>query len=399
MILDGPAAMPCPSGRPLHLTISCYVDPAHKRPRKHPILLHPDWSVDTGHDLDSERVSVAFGGYLSCLDLADKVVPAVRSYVQRQLRRELPAIDLSVGGRWVPTVRVDTCCAGSTSFPTAVDAASHVRSPRHIAAEHHARTTTVTSLGRQVLKAHDQGDPVRLPDDALRLVGRQVPRLRDVVLLWEAGLPPGLVAQVHTEVAGGRPLSPHFFLGVLSKRPDLSWVRETAAEVPDRDVHDWLAWSETDQDRVSPDLRAAWLRLGVSRRDLTALSATAYRPVDVHLLSSSLGMSPTAAAAVLTTWAEAECFPSSAELVAAAATSDVGLSAVTPATVERLLSLLHGTAITGTREQLAFALMLCGAPGITARIVTTVGSLDPTAITRGLHQWERELQRGNRLSA
>ena len=397
--LEGPAATPSPSGEPLALTISCYVDPAHKRPRKHAILLHPDWSVDTGHDLDSERLAVAFGGHLSCLDLADKVVPAVRSYVQRQLRRELPAIDLSVGGRWVPRVRVATCCAGSTSFGSAADAASHLRHPRHVAAEHGARTTAVLGLGKQVLQAHGCSDPVRPPDGASRLVGRQVPRLRDVHLLWEAGLTPDLVEHVHGVVSDGRVLEPHFYLGVLSQRPDLAWVRDTAAQVPDRDVHSWLAWSQSPDDRTSPQLRADWLRLGVSRRDLTALSGTGYRPVDVHLLATSLSTSPTAAAAVLARWAEAECFPTAAELVAVARISDVGLGAVSRATVDRFIGLLRGTGITGSRVQHAFALMLCGAPGITAHIVCTVGSLDPGDITRGLHKWERDRQKGTRISA
>lgn len=74
---------PHPEGTDLHLRTRCFVDASHRRPRTHPIVLHPDWSVDTGHDLESERIAVAFGGYLSCLDLVDKVVPAARTYLLR----------------------------------------------------------------------------------------------------------------------------------------------------------------------------------------------------------------------------------------------------------------------------------------------------------------------------
>src|SRR4051812_25756170 len=62
-------APPNPTGGPLELQARCYTDPAHRRGGAHPILLQPDWSVDTGHDLEAERFTVAFGGYLSCLHL------------------------------------------------------------------------------------------------------------------------------------------------------------------------------------------------------------------------------------------------------------------------------------------------------------------------------------------
>lgn len=45
---------PHPCGGSLELQIRCYVDPEHKRARTHPIVLHPDWSVDTGHDLEAQ---------------------------------------------------------------------------------------------------------------------------------------------------------------------------------------------------------------------------------------------------------------------------------------------------------------------------------------------------------
>lgn len=383
---------PHPTEGELQLPVRCYTDPAHKTHRSHPILLHADWSVDTGHDLEAERFTVAFGGYLSCFEISQRVVPALRVYLNRQLRNELPHVTLSVGGRWTATERVETCCAGSTSFSTAAEAAAHVRGARHVAAEFRTRTTWVGSLGRKVLDAHDRRDPVRLPDDAMRLVGRQVQRARDVVFLWEAGLTPELIEAVHAEASDGRPLSPSFYLGVLTKRPDLRWVHETARQVPDREIHEWLVWSETAQDREEPELRGEWLRLGVSRRDLTALSETAYRPAHVRLLATHLGTTPTAAAAVLADFADADCFPSVVDLIEQALNADVGPKAVTKATVDRLIDLLKSVSITGTREQHAFALMHCGAPTVTAQIAVRVGTLRTEAITRGLHEWERERQ-------
>ena len=46
------------------------------RAKVHAITLEADGSVTTPHDLDNERIAAALGGYLSCLDLVDKAVPA-----------------------------------------------------------------------------------------------------------------------------------------------------------------------------------------------------------------------------------------------------------------------------------------------------------------------------------
>lgn len=383
---------PHPSEGQLQLSVRCYTDPAHKAHRSHVIVIGTDWSVDTGHDLEAERFTLAFGGYLSCFEIAERVVPALKVYLNRQLRNELPRVSLSVAGRWMAADRVETCCAGSTSFATVTEAAAHVRGARHVAAEFRTRTTWVGMLGRKVLDAHDRKDPVQLPEDAMRLVGRQVPKAKDVIFLWEAGLTPELIEAAHAEASDGRPLSAAFYLGVLTKRPDLRWVHDTANKVPDREVHDWLVWSETAQDREEPELRGDWLRLGVSRRDLTALSQTAYRPADVRLLATRLGISPTAAGGVLADFANADCFPSVVDLIDQAVNADVGPKAVTRSTVDRLADLLKSVGITGTREQHAFALMHCGAPAVTAQIAVRVGTLRAEAIARGLHEWERERQ-------
>ncbi len=396
---SSPTVSPDPTGQPLVLTVTCSTDPRRVGHRTHPIVLHADWSVDTGHDLEAERFTVAFGGFLSCLDLVDRVLPAVRSYVGRQLRADLPELSLGVGYRWTSASRVETCCAGSTSFATAAAASAHVRGARHVAAEHGARTTQVSSLGRRVLAAHGVRDPVPLPRDAVRLVGQQVPTLRDVLALWDAGISPDVVEQVHGVAGHGRPLPPAFYLGVLSRRPDLKWIAETAASAPEREVHTWLAWSETDRDRAEPTLRGEFLRLGVSHSDLTALSTSAYRPADVALLARELRMTPTAAARALAQLASADCFPAVPDLVAVARRADVGLSAVTGPAVERLVFSLAALGIRGTREEHAFALMLCGAPAVTARVVSAVGSLDTRAIENGLQDWEHHRQGGRRASA
>jgi hypothetical protein len=289
-VVDGEDATPDPAGGSLELKVRCYADPEHKRPRTHGILLHPDWSVDTGHDLEAERFTVAFGGYLSCLDLADTVVPAVRVYVQRHLRRTLPAIELGVSGRWNLTRRVDGCCAGYTSHKTAAEAAEHYRSPRHVATElGGARAAAVKALGKQVLAAYRTGDPAPLPREALRLVPVAVRTRADVEMLWNAGLPPELIACIHQVAGLGRALPANFYLGVLSRRPDLRWIHDSAAKAPGREVHEYLAWTETPADRQDPSRRGEWLGLGLSLRDVSVLSDSSYCPADVRELGTGPG--------------------------------------------------------------------------------------------------------------
>lgn len=103
---------PHPTEGQLQLPVRCYTDPTHKTHRVHSILLRADWAVDTGHDLEAERFTMAFGGYLSCFEVAERVVPALKVYLNRQLRNELPKVTLSVRGRWMVSERVETCCPG-----------------------------------------------------------------------------------------------------------------------------------------------------------------------------------------------------------------------------------------------------------------------------------------------
>lgn len=395
--IDDAELPPNPAGGPLELKVRCYVDPEHNRPRTHPILLLPDWSVDTGHDLEAERFSVAFGGYLSCLSLADQVGPALRAYVQRHLRRGLPAIELGVSGRWNLTHRVDGCCAGYTSHTTAALAAEHHRSPRHVATEFGgARVGTVKALGKQVLVAHGTADPAWLPREALKLVGVCVRTRPEVEMLWEAGLTPELIKVIHDVAGLGRVLPANFYLGVVSRRPDLKWIHDSAAKAPGREVHDYLAWTETPEDRANPSRRGDWLGLGLSLRDVSVLGDSRYLPADVEELAVGLRRSTTSAGALLANWVIAECFPTIPALIAVCQMSDCGPDRVTRTAVDVVADL---TGRTGPREQFAFALTLCGAPSLAASVIHATNSLQPADLLRGLDDWESARQKRNRVHA
>lgn len=377
-------AAPDPTDADLTVDVRCYTDPTHSGGRTHPIVLHADWSVDTGHDLDAERFSVAFGGYLSCLDLPDKVLPAVRAFVARQLRLTWPSIDLVIGGGWALLDPFDRCC-GRGMYSDAGLAAQHWRSLTHVAVEHGARPAVVKRLAGQVLTAHGRTVEQRVPYGASALVGRSVKSRADLDLLWQAGLTPELIDVVHGKVGHGRPLPANFYLGVISRRPDLKWIHDTATKVPDRELHDWLAWTETAHDRAHPDSRGDWLALGISRRDVTVLLATDYTPDDVRQLADATGRTRTSAAHLLATWADAGCFPTIPALTATCRYGEGHPERISRAAVDTVAEL---SGIPGPREHLAFALTMCGAASLAASVITVTQSLEPAELLRGIADWE-----------
>jgi hypothetical protein len=250
-----------------------------------------------------------------------------------------------------------------------------------------ALPAAVASLGKSVLAARGLADPLPPPVAALQLVGRCVASTRDVHLLWDAGLTPELVQAVHDVATDGRLMPPSFFLGVLSGRPDLRWVREAALEVAPAEVKAWLPWIPPAADEPRSD----WYRLGVSGRHVIALADSPYRPADVSTLSDALRVTNNSAAATLAAWAEAGCYPSVLELIEVCGKADAGPTAVNKATVDRLAELL-GPRHAATRKELAFALTLCGSPPVAAYVISTVGSVEPNDIRRGLRDWEQRRQ-------
>jgi hypothetical protein len=69
---------PAPEGASLSLEIDCVSHPSGHVGTKHRVVIRADWTVETMHDLEAERLSRALGGWSSCLCFAESVVPAYR---------------------------------------------------------------------------------------------------------------------------------------------------------------------------------------------------------------------------------------------------------------------------------------------------------------------------------
>lgn len=299
---------PSPEGA-LQLTVDCRTVRTGGPGNRHRVRIETDWSVRTPHDLGLERIASAMGGYLSCVELVDREAPALRDLVQLRARRVLPGFARNVAGRWSLRNLAPGCRCRAEGFASAAEAAGHARDLDHLARLHGAVPQRLERLLHLVEQAH--GTRFQLPPpDAWDTAGAV--RERDgLASLWAAGVHPLVVSQLHEALwPGGPPMPVWFYLGAVSRRPDLAWLAETLAAVPDEDVAVWLCWTDTELDRTHPEARIAWLRAGVSRNSIAALADGAYSPVDVARLVARTRRSVCSAAATLAAWHRAGCHPS-----------------------------------------------------------------------------------------
>ena len=188
---------PARDGRALVLDVECRTSTRQRGPL-HPVTITPEWQLETPHDLAAERVAMAFGGYCSCVLIADQVVPALQVAVQL-LARDVPAPIAPAPDRgWVVGGAPAGCHCRRSFLPTAQAAAEHARSALHLA---HRAGTTERRFGAfldRVALAHDHF-PVPPYD---RVVERRVRDAGGMGQLWRAGLTPHQVADIAALVPG-----------------------------------------------------------------------------------------------------------------------------------------------------------------------------------------------------
>ncbi len=383
---------PSPDG-PLQLTVTCHADRSRRRGARHPITLHEDWSITTPHDLDAERVAVALGGYLSCGERGDPSVPGGQARGRRRLRIDPPPVRRAAEGRWLVDARVPGCCADPLAWRSARRATEHLRSLSHVAAEFGTTSPSLGPVATKVLRAHGAGLQDVAPAAVEDLVGREVASRTDAEELWASGLSPVRVRAMHEAVAAEGPLPVAFYLGVLSRRPDLDWVRDTARAVPDRADESWLAWTETPLDRADPQLRRSWLALGVTRLDVATLTVSAYGPDDVRALARLLRVSPTAAGGALASWVVAGATPDLPSLVRVLRLCQPGALTLASTSVDAVLADLRSRGWDASRQDAAFALAVCGTPAIARQVLPLTASLEPQDIASALADWNDDPRR------
>ncbi len=270
----------------VHLTVTCRTDPDPRAAgAEHAIALHPDGAIETPHDLPAERLAVALGGYLSCVELVDRVVPVLQEWLLLQQRAVPPPIvSRDSGRRWQPRERAACCPRGG--YETPVAGADHARSAAHLA--------TVRGVDQELLRALTQVLPTTDPP-------RPLGEAWDAA--WACGIAASEVARISRVCGLDEPLGPGFYLAVLQHKPSLPWLREMLSAGPCAPATaEWLAWTYTAADRRDPRARKAWLSLGLPVRAIEGLIAADRRPEDVQHLAEHWAITRASAALLLLEW-------------------------------------------------------------------------------------------------
>lgn len=272
------------------------------------------WVVDTGHDLERERIATAFGGYLSCLDLA-AAMPALWHLAQTK------------GRRWAPSLKFQDeggDPAGRVQLNARVGLAANIR-PLSVDRGSSWDTATVADLFgveskllglliKEVEAAHEANFDFA-PDDewgANAVVDRD-----GLDALWNYGIHPQLCKHLAEQVLpSGSQMSASFYLGLVVRRPNLEWMAQTLSGIDDRSLAVWLAWTSSEFDEVYKSARLDWLWAGVSRRAIEGLVKGKYVPADVARLNVLTRWSVPTCASVLASWANADCKPTPAQVAA-----------------------------------------------------------------------------------
>jgi hypothetical protein len=252
---------------------------------RHHVMLLADGTIRTPHDLESERLAVALGGYLSCVELVDRTAPVYWEWLALQQRLGgLPIHSRDQGRRWAPTARAACCARGG--YETPVAAADHARSPAHFAA----------------LRGVDPGQLQQLTGAA---VIDEPPRQRGEPWdsLWDCGVPQEEVQRIDRACGLAEPLGAGFYLAILQRRPALTWLRDMLAVGPvAQATAEWLAWTYGPADRRDPGVRRAWLALGIPVRAIVGLMEAGRHPDEVGRIAAHWRITAASAALLLLDW-------------------------------------------------------------------------------------------------
>lgn len=332
---------------PITVSVTCRTSRnSTKGSKRHPVTLYPDGTVDTGHDLEQERILAALGGYLSCLELADVASPAVLEwYTLQQRLADRPIRAAHSRAPWHPAKRAE-CCA-RRGYKTPQEAAAHARDPKHVARTHGAHAWQVAELCRGIA-----------PEPAPEMPGDPW------ATMWECGMHPDELDRISLEIDADDPLPVYFYLGVIARNPNLAWIRDTMRAVPlePRSVT-YLAWSYSKIDRLDPTLRSQWLRTGIMDRLAQGLINSPYEIADVEAFAAHWAISPAMAGVELMKWCDSGVAPPVAMLTG----PELDHLAYPPTpprwqTRERLRDELDGQGQC-TEEELAVALVRWGSVG------------------------------------
>lgn len=295
---------------PVELRIECRSNPRARSSARHQVTINPDLSVETPHDLEAERVAVAFGGYCSCIDLVDKTIPALRSLMVWRHRSKRPGLKRVSSGQWrIHDKRLKPTCCNNKTFTSPQLAMKHALSTDHFATAYDAPRWQLNALAK-ALKAPSREQPPQNDPEINQLVWDPF----GVRELWQAGIHPDEIrglAAVCSKV--DEPFLSSYFINLYYSPVKLSWYQQVLAEVTDSTLANWVVSMESPDKVASVEDWQAWLGYGLPRSDIGTGLANGITAKQVVEVAEVMGWTPRTAARRLAGWAAAKCQPTLAD--------------------------------------------------------------------------------------
>lgn len=331
-----------PGDHPVTVSLSCGLK--GERGREHPLTIGPAtepgdaWVVETGHDLQSERIAHALGGgRIRCLDIVESELPAIQAYWS-SLQRDVVSIEphsapFRQGTLWQVNQPVAQCECASRRWEHPEQAAAHLRELSHWCRAYGASLRSTNLLLQRIqTKTADAAWVARWPFGGF---SRKVEREEDLFNLWEAGVHPDRVDQVYEGLGLADPLNAQAYLHIATRQVSLEWLRPFVAGGPQAVT--WAATTYSPWDAKHPEGRLEWFEAGVHYNVIAALLDSPYSLADVRELALSIDVSLNAAGHVMADWLGTRCRPSVPDLVRVCRLVPHGRQAPTPAALKAVL--------------------------------------------------------------
>lgn len=363
----------------LAFSIECRTSPTANSGTRHTVVIHDDWSVTTPHDLEAERIAKAFGGYTSCVELAERTIPRLRESLTRVARRARPTLRQDKRRGWrVPTHEMVDCCRNH-AYDSVRSVVEHLRSPTHLASEFGLPLWQVDTIVREV------SERCRPELGSTSPNARYVRETEGLEYLWQAGIHPDYVPQLAAYASAVvEPLPTRYFEGIVYSGNRPEWINGVLEYRPDPDTAAWLAW-QPPMDILS-DARewGLWLSFGVSRQDFAFATSRLVSAASVLAVVEATGWPKSTSARAVLRFAKADCRPTP-EQIRLIATTGMEHSIPGKAAVDATVADVSRLGITVDRTELGVMFALVGnRPTVVAMVK---GGAREAADVLGRQEW------------
>lgn len=344
-------------------TVSCRVS-AGATGRPHGVRLLPDWTLDAPHDLATERIGVALGGVLTCVEVADRWVPAVRGVLEHRHRSRLADLE-QVGRDTWKSSDPGACSCALRTWDSAAEAAAHLRTVQHWAKVFGAPVAKVAEIVERAGGPEGEGRCPLRPHEGVAWLSDH----RGLDQLWAAGVHPALVPGLCRPLTPhGGTLPTHLVLAQAYSGDRTGWLAQFAEF--GTSVLTWAAGRHCARDVRNPTERRAWVVAGFPAFVIDGVFAgNEYGLSDVHAYAAAVGVDERQAARVLGAWQVSGTPPPVARLVELAGTDRILAAVPGRAAVERVVQQVRAGGAHVSAVDAALALVRAGSAPDAARLL------------------------------